>query len=580
MPQTNQKLADIFQQMADILQLLDADGFRVNAFARIARTLGEMTDDVAAIGPDVKALAKLPGVGKGSAERIAEYLETGTIKDHQELLAKVPPGLLPLLDIPGLGPKTIALFWKHAGIESLDDLKARLESDALAELPGMGAKKLENLRKSIAFAQTAGQRVRIGVAMPVAEWFVEQLTTLKQVKQAAYAGSLRRGRDTIGDVDLLVAAAKKDARPISDAFVKLGPVAEVLAKGETKTSIRTSAQTAGGIQADLRIVAPDQFGAALLYFTGSKEHNVLLRERAIRKGMKLNEYALAKGDKVVAGKSEEDIYQALGLAWIPPELREGREELDLAEKGKLPALLELGDIQAELHAHTTASDGVWTIEELALAAAARGFHTVAVTDHSKGQAQANGLDEKRLIKHMEEVRRVAKQLEGTITVLTGTEVDILASGKLDYPDELLAELDVVVASPHAALSQEPKVATRRLIQAIENPQVDILGHPTGRLIGRREGLSPDMAAVIHAAAATHTALEINANHWRLDLRDAHARAAIEAGVKLSINTDAHGQADLDQLRYGVLTARRAGATQADAINCLSKSALKKWLERT
>jgi DNA polymerase (family 10) len=320
-----------------------------------------------------------------------------------------------------------------------------------------------------------------------------------------------------------------------------------------------------------------------MYFTGSKEHNVKLRERAMSMGYTLNEYALAdKKDKTkqVATKSEEEIYKKLKLAWIAPELREDRGEIALSEKGKLPALIELKDIRADLHTHTTASDGRWSIEENALAMAERGHHTVAITDHSKGQVQANGLDDKRLVKHIEDVRKVAKKLKDKITVLAGSEVDILADGALDYPDELLAELDVVVASPHAALSQEPKKATARLLKAIENPYVTMIGHPTGRLVLRREGLSPDIEALCKAAADRGIALEINANHWRLDLRDTHARVALEHGVKLAINTDAHGPGDLDQLPYGVLTARRAGATKQDIVNCMTAATLKKWLKST
>ena len=336
------------------------------------------------------------------------------------------------------------------------------------------------------------------------------------------------------------------------------------------------------MQVDLRVVPEESYGAALMYFTGSKEHNVRLRERAISMGMKLNEWGLTKQDseKVVAGKSEEDVYKALKLPWIPPELREERGEIALAEKDELPNLVELKDIKAELHTHTTASDGTWTIEQLATAAAERGFHTVAITDHSKGQVQANGLSNERLEKHIKAIRKVADKLKDKITVLAGSEVDILADGNLDYPDSLLKELDVVVASPHAALSQDPDKCTKRLLKAIDNPYVTVMGHPTGRLIGRREGLSPDMGALFKAAAQRGIAMEINANHWRLDLRDTHARAAIAAGVKLSINTDAHGQADLDQLQFGILTARRAGATKNDIINCMSKTAIVKWLKST
>jgi DNA polymerase (family X) len=593
MATTNQQLEALFQQMADVLEITGGDRFRVNAFARAARVIGDLTEDIADIGPDQKKLTAIDGIGKGTAERIIQFLETGKIKDHDELLKKVPHSLLALLDVPGLGPKKVALLWKEAGVKSLDELHKKLEGDALAKLPGMGDKTVENLRKNLAFAESAGSRVRIGQALPMALWFVEQLRGMKEVKQAAYAGSLRRGKETIGDIDLLVSASEKDAKVISDAFVKLETVAEVLAKGATKSSIRTKPDDGPAMQVDLRVIEPGSYGAALLYFTGSKEHNIQLRERALKQKMSLNEYGLWKegtearrhegtkgGEGLVAAKTEQDIYKKLGLAWIPPELREARNEIALAEKNKLPELIEVGDIKAELHAHTTASDGRWSIHELAMAAAERGFHTVAVTDHSVSQPIAHGLTPARLEQHIEAVREEAKKLKDTITVLAGSEVDILADGKLDYTNSLLKELDVVVASPHNALSQDPKKATHRLLKAIDNPYVTILGHPTGRLINRREGLSPDMKALIKACAERGIAMEINANSWRLDLRDAHARAAIEAGVKLAINTDAHGPADLDQLIYGVLTARRAGVTKHDVVNCMTKAALAKWIKQT
>ena len=357
-------------------------------------------------------------------------------------------------------------------------------------------------------------------------------------------------------------------------------MSEVLLRGDTKCSVRMSAGSSP-LQVDLRVVAPDSFGAALMYFTGSKEHNVKLRERAQAQGMSLNEYALTRDGERVAGTTEEEVFKALGLAWVPPELREDRGEVLLAEADDLPALLALEDVKAELHSHTTASDGSWSIEENARGAAARGFHTVAITDHSKGQAQANGLSVERLLAHIKAVHAVAKKLRGTINVLAGSEVDILADGTLDYPDEILAQLDVVVASPHAALSQDPKKATARLIKAIENPYVSIVGHPTGRIINRREGLTPDMPAVMQAAADRGVALEINANPYRLDLRDTHARLFVqEYGGKLAINTDAHGPGDLDHLRFGVGVARRAGATAADVVNCFAAEALAKWIAAT
>ena len=573
---TNRQLAGIFAEMAEVLEILGGDRFRVNAFARAARTIDALTEDLASIGTDLKALTALDGIGKGTAQRIAEFVEHGRIADHQQLLERIPAGLIELLGVSGLGPKTIGLLWQQGGVASLADLKTKLAGDDLAALPGLGKKKLDNLRKSIAFAESAGGRVRLGVAMSLARWLIGRLDQLQQVKQITYAGSLRRGRETIGDVDLLIAAAAADAADISDAFVKLAPVTDVLVKGPTKTSVRTSE----GLQADLRIVEPGSYGAALMYFTGSKEHNVAMRERAIQRGLRLNEYGLFKGEQLVAGASEAEVFAALELAWVPPELREDRDELALAARGELPVLLTVDDIKSELHAHTTASDGRWSIREFALAAAERGFHTVAVTEHSRGQAQANGLDSDRLEQHIEAVRRVAAEVEGTIAVLAGTEVDILADGRLDYPDSLLGELDIVIAAVHGALSQSPAAATKRLLAAINHRSVTIIAHPTGRLIGRREGLSPDMSQVIAAAAERGIALELNANNWRLDLRDTHARAAIEAGVKLAINTDAHGPGDFDELPYGVMTARRAGATKGDVINCLSRTALAKWLAAT
>ncbi|MFN3166015.1 MAG: DNA polymerase/3'-5' exonuclease PolX [Phycisphaeraceae bacterium] len=580
MPSNNAQLAAIFQQMADVNQVLGGNRFKTIALEKGSRVLKDLVKDVADVEP--QDLLQVDGIGKGIAQKIEEFLKTGVVQEHREMAAEVPAGVLQMLDIPGLGPKGVAQLWKDGGIESIDQLKDQLVDGSLESLKGFGKKKLEKLSQSIAFAEKSGERSNLGFALPLAGAIIEQLKQLKGVQQIDYAGSLRRGKETIGDIDLLVGATRRAASTIMDAFVGLPMVEEVLGHGETKASIRSTGDFRH-IQVDLRVVDPDDYGAALMYFTGSKEHNVKLRERALSMGYTLNEYALADKDdksKRVATKTEADIYEKLKLAWIAPELREDRGEIALSEKGKLPALVELNDIKADLHTHTTASDGRWSIEENALAMAERGHHTVAITDHSKGQVQANGLDDKRLVKHIEEVRKVAKKLKDKITVLAGSEVDILADGSLDYPDELLAELDVVVASPHAALSQEPKKATARLLKAIENPYVTMIGHPTGRLVLRREGLSPDIEALCQAAKDRGIALEINANHWRLDLRDTHARVALEHGVKLAINTDAHGPGDLDQLPYGVLTARRAGATKNDIVNCMTAAALKMWLAST
>jgi len=573
MPSHNSQLVRVLRETAALLEINGGNRFRVNAYERAARAIGELAEPLEP-GVEVKPLTEIDGVGKGMAERIVEFMETGEIREHAELLEKFPPGLLPLLDIQGLGPKRVAQLYHEAGVDSLATLKQKLDSGELRGLPGMGDKTLDKMRQNIAFAESNAQRLRIGHAMPVAERMLAEVEAIEQVKQARIGGSLRRGQETIGDVDLLAAVEPDDAETVAKAFREADGVDEVLASGKAKTSIRTRE----GVQVDLRLIEPASFGAALIYFTGDKAHNVRLRERAIARDMRLNEYSLSQGDTIVARGSEEDVYQALDLAWIPPELRTDRNEIEWAEQDKLPQLLELDDIRCELHAHTTASDGHWSIDELADAALERGFHTVAVTDHSRSQYQAGGLDEDRLREHIRAVRDVARRRKSEIRILAGSEVDILADGSLDYGEDLLAELDLVVASPHAALTQETDQATDRLLRAIEHPRVHILGHATGRIINRRPGLQPDMNKLVRAAKAHHVAMEINANHFRLDLRDTHARLAIESGVKLAINTDAHGHADLGQLRYGVLTARRAGAGKADVINCLTEKQLEKWLD--
>jgi len=595
MPETNHQIAGLFEQMSQIIDVLGGNRFRSAAFARAARVLESLPDDAADLAE--ADLLKLDGIGKGTAALIREFVDTGRVAEAEALFARVPDGVVRLLGVPGLGPKTVHTLWQLGGVDSPKTLLAKLKTGELAALPRLGKKKLEQIAANLAFVDAASKRARIGAAMPLAQWFVEQLRQIEGVKDAAYAGSLRRGRETIGDLDILVAAPPKAAPAIGEAFRKLEVVEAVIAAGETKSSVRTTGAT-GGMQVDLRVVAPDNYGAALLYFTGSKEHNIRLRERAQARGLTLNEYALAVDDPEkyerspgtavpglqpgdpVASKTEQDIYAALGLQFIPPALREDHGEVVRAEAGDLPELVTIEDIASELHTHTTASDGRWTIRELAAAAADRGFHTLAVTDHSKSQVQANGLTAERLEAHIAAVREVAEAMKGTIRVLAGSEVDILSDGRLDYPNSLLKELDLVVASPHAALSQDKATATRRLLKAIHNPHVTILGHPTGRIVNRRAGLPIDLPQIVKAAAERGIAVEINANHRRLDLRDTHARAALDAGCKLAINTDAHGPADLDELRYGILTARRAGATKADVVNCLSKAKLQKWIAGT
>ena len=574
----NADLAAIFNEMAAVLEILGANRFRVNAHARVARVLKDLTVDVSTLADDIGKLTAIDGIGEASAKKIIEFIETGRVKEHQALLKEIPPGLLDVLDIPGLGPKTVKLLWEQASVTDIPSLEKAIASGRLEKLPRMGAKTIANITESIAFAAKSSQRIRLGEALPVAEAIVEHLKTVTGVKRMQYAGSLRRGSETIGDIDILASTSKP--KDLANAFRSMEGVEKILAAGDTKSSIRLSA----GIQVDLRIIDDQSFGAALMYFTGSKQHNVAMRERALKRKLRLNEYGLfpddgideppqKRGVKPVASKTEEEVFQALGLPWIAPELREDRGEL----AAKPPALVDLADIRCDLHTHTTASDGKMTIDESAQAAKACGYHTVAVTDHSKASAQANGLDEKRLLKHVEAVREADERIKG-ITILAGTEVDILADGHLDYPDKVLAELDIVIASPHVALKQPADKATRRLLSAIRHPLVDILGHPSGRIINRREGLHPDINALIEAAIEHDTALEINANYYRLDLRDTHVRAAVEAGALISINTDAHSPVDFQQMRYGVLTARRGWLTKKQCINAWPKQKLLKWLE--
>ncbi len=576
----NGDIATLVERMGELLEVLSANRFRVIAYQRGARVIRDCTDDLATLADDINQLTAIEGIGKGLAEKIIEFAETGKIAEHDELLAQVPPGVLDVLKLPGVGPKTAALFWQKAGVESIDDLKKKLSNGELEKLPRMGKKTLDNIRKAIEFAESAGERKRLGDVLPVATYFVHELSKLPEALRVDYAGSLRRGKETIGDVDILVASDEPDA--ISKHFRGLEVVDEVLAAGSTKSAIRTTTR----LQVDLRVVRPDRYGAALAYFTGSKEHNVQLRQRAIDRDLRLNEYGLWNADDAdhmdeaepVAAETEEDIYQALDLPFIAPALRESRGEIDAAEKDKLPELIEMRHIRCDLHAHTTASDGTMSLEELVALAKDRDYHTIAITDHSASSVQANGLTIERLEKQIEQVRQLNAKTKG-ITILAGSEVDILSDGKLDYPNHLLKELDIVVASPHVALKQEPAKATKRLLKAIENPYVHIIGHPTGRLITRREGLSPDMKKLFEAAAKCGTAMELNANPWRLDLRDTHLRTAIDMGVMIAINTDAHHPSDLDLLTYGIMTARRGWVEPHHVINCLPPKALQAWLNK-
>ena len=516
----NHELSDLFARMADIMDIRGENTFKVLAFRKVSRIVRDLSGDIRQRAEE-GSVDQIEGIGKHSQRVIEEYVKTGRSTDHDELAASIPAGLLPLLQLEGVGPKTIALLWKERNITSADELKKAIEEGALAGIKSIGEKKIAAMKRALELAAQSAGRKGIGEVLPAAQLLVEQLRRIPGVLSAEIAGSLRRRRETIGDVDLLCCV--KDAaqgETITEAFTKLPQVARILGQGSTKASI----VTAGGMQVDLRVLTEDHFGAVLLYFTGSKDHNVAIRTLAQKKGLTLNEwglYKLAEYEKAakktaeappikpLASRTEKEIYAKLGMEYVEPEMREDRGEVDAAIAGKLPKLITRADLRGDLHTHTTASDGVNSIEEMAAAAKALGFEYLAITDHSKSQVIATGLDEKRLLKHIEAIHKAGSKISG-ITLLAGAEVDILSDGQLDYADDLLKELDIVVASPHFALKQDQKKATDRLIRAIENRYVNIIGHPTGRLIGGREGLPLDFAALFRAAASTGTALEIRA----------------------------------------------------------------------
>ncbi len=583
----NQKISNLFERLAAILEIKGANRFKVIAFSKVARALKDLTYDIRPLVLEGN-LPPIDGIGASSHKIIEEFVRTGQSADFMEAAEGVPPTLLDLMEIPGLGPKTIALLWKERNVTSVAELEKAIEVGALDGLKGIGEKKIQTIRQGIALRAAGLERMGIAEALPVAEELRQAVAQLPGVQAAQVAGSLRRGRETIGDVDILAAVADADqAEPATLAFTKLPRVKRVLGQGATKASVLTE----NNLQVDLRIVPPEHFGAALLYFTGSKDHNVKLRQWALDKHMTLNEwglYDLDQYDKIekrsglapdiqpLAAADEAGVYKKLGLDYIAPELREDRGELEAARRHQLPDLIEVKDIRGDLHCHTVASDGVNSIEEMALAAKALGYEYLAITDHSKSQTIAHGLTAERLLEHIQAIRQANDRVKG-ITLLAGSEVDILADGHLDYEDAILAELDVVIASPHVALTQDANKATDRLLRAIEHRHVNVIGHPTGRLINQREGLSPDMGRIFAAAAASGTALEINSGYPRLDLNDVNSRAAAAAGAKISINTDAHQVDQFGWITLGVKVARRGWLSASQVINCLSLKDLRKFL---
>ncbi|MFH1501459.1 MAG: DNA polymerase/3'-5' exonuclease PolX [Candidatus Eisenbacteria bacterium] len=565
----NEEIVGTLSLLADVLEIKGANAFRVNAYRRASRVVESLSADVAQLAESGE-LRDIPGIGDGIASLMEEFVESGTMSVLESERKTIPRGLVELLSVPGLGPKTIGLLWSELNVRSLSGLKRALRGGKILDLPGMGAKKVENLRAGVVAYESRSGRLTLGVVLPIARGLIDALADLPEVREIEQAGSVRRFRETIGDIDVLVASTKPEA--VVRAFTELPSVEEVLAAGATKASVRVS----GALQVDLRVVDPASWGAALVYFTGSADHNVRLRGLAQDLGMKLNEYALTKGDRRVAARTEEGVYGKLGLQFIPPELREDRGEVDAALEGELPELIELEDVRGDLHVHSDWSDGHASIEEMARASKHRGYRYMSVNDHSRSLGVAHGLTPERLERQMSEIDDINGRVKG-FTVLKGTEVDILSDGSLDLPDELLERLDVVVASIHSGFSQSSDRITARMVSAIENPHVDVIGHPTGRLLGTREPYAVDMERVMGAAAENGTALEINAYHERLDLCDVHARRAAELGVRIVISTDSHRPDDLASMELGVRTARRGWLTRADVLNTLPLGSLRKML---
>ena len=567
----NREIAGMFEQIADILELLGENTFKVASYRKASRVVGDLTEDVAALAEQGK-LRGLPGVGESIAGKIEEYLKTGTMARYQELAAEVPSGVVEMMHVPNLGPKTAGLFWKKAGVTSIAALAKAIEEGRLVGLPGMGEKKVENIKKGLQTYLAGQSRILLGTALPIAEEIAAKLAKLKGVREVLPAGSLRRRRETIGDIDILVSSTR--GKEIVAAFVQLPQVREVLAAGETKGSARVE----GGLQVDVRVVPSESFGAAALYFTGSKAHNIRVREHAINQKLKLNEYGLFRGEKRIAGKTEQEVYDVLGLAWMPPEIREDRGEVEAALEGKIPRLIELDDIRCDLQMHSTASDGGASIEDMARMCQELGYSHMCISDHSQSLKVAHGLTPERLAEQRKEVDALNKKLKG-FRVLAGVEVDILGEGKLDLPDRVLAELDFVIASIHTGMGQDAATITKRLTTAMRSPHVDAIAHPTGRVIGQREPYAVDFDEVVRVAKETGTALEINAYPERLDLDDVHARAARDAGVKLVINTDAHAPDQLRFLRFGVFTARRGWVRKEDVLNTLPLDEFLAWTRK-
>jgi DNA polymerase (family X) len=565
----NKAIANILYETADLLEIDAQDSFRIRSYRNAAQAIENLTEQIKDMISEPKKVLAISGIGKGMLVNLQELFQDGSLSVQAELLKKYHPSMLQLLKIQGLGPKTIALIWSAYQVSDVDGVEKLAREGKIRILPRMGEKHEQKLLKAIEDYRRISGRFLIDAAEAEANKLTEYLAKFPGIDRITPAGSLRRGRETVGDLDILVtgtACCSETERANAVQYVaKYPPLMDVIARGDNKISFRLRS----GMQVDVRLLPPESFGAAMQYFTGSKAHNVALRQRALKMGYTLNEYSLAdvKTEEPVAGKTEEEIYAKLKLDYIPPELRENLGEIDAAEKHTLPALITLNDLQGDVHMHTVETDGKNTIEEMAEAAKARDYKYMAITDHSKNLAFANGLDDKRAVEHIQRIRNANEKIDG-LTIFAGIEVDILPDGDLDLSDEVLAQMDVVIASVHSVFNQEPAKMTDRLLKAIENPNTSIIGHPTGRMQLRRDAYHFDMDAVLTAAAKHKVAMELNSYPDRLDLNDVHLRQAKQRGVKIVINTDSHHTSHLDKIRYGILQAGRAWLTKDDVLNTL------------
>jgi DNA polymerase (family 10) len=566
----NRTIARLLEETADLLEIDGADSFRVRSYRRAAEAAEQTTVDLVSASSDPARLLEIPGIGKSMAAHLKAIVDTGALEQRDQLLARYGSGILELLKLPGMGPKTVALFWDAAKISSIDQLAEAIEAGRLTGLPRMGPKQIEKLKKGIEDYRRSAGRFRIDVADEFAKQISEYLLKFPGIDRVTPAGSLRRGRETAGDLDLLATGpgcATGQTEAAVEYVASYPGIHDIIAKGENKVSFNVQQ----GLQVDVRLLPTESYGAALQYFTGSKAHNVSLRQRALKMGYTLNEWALARLDDgtPVAAKTEEEIYAALGMDWMEPEMRENLGEIEAAARHELPHIIGEKDIRGDVHMHTTASDGRNSIREMADAALACGYKYIAITDHSKNLAMTNGLDEKRALEHIKRIHEVDREMEGKIRVFAGIEVDILADGALDLDNEVLARIEVVIASVHTRFEQSRDEMTARVIRAIENPYTRILGHPTGRLLLRREPFALDTGAVLKRAAELGVAVEHNAAPERLDLNDRDLRLARELGCRIVMSSDSHDARNLGKMGYGLRQLKRAWLTAADVLNTLS-----------